>query len=197
MADNDNGRGKGFNVVPIVVALIGLVGTVGAAIIANLDNFHIPTLPTPSLSTSADMSTLRSLLREKNWQGSDEETWKLIRKISSTRRLDVEDIRSFPCQDLATIDKLWTDSSHQKFGFSVQKRIWQSVSQNFNYDSWLIFADRVGWRINGSWVRYNNFPFMTDAPMGNLPTRAVGLLWNDWGLERDIALMHRLESCQI
>ncbi len=44
--------------------------------------------------------------------------------------LRIQDIQLFPCIDLRTIDQLWVRYSNGRFGFSVQKRIWQSVGEN-------------------------------------------------------------------
>jgi len=41
--------------------------------------------------------------------------------------LRTEDIDNFPCEDLRTIDQLWVKYSNGRFGFSVQKRIYQSL----------------------------------------------------------------------
>ncbi len=43
------------------------------------------------------------------------------------RYLTIEDVENFPCKDLHIIDKLWVKYSYDKFGFSVQKEIYQSL----------------------------------------------------------------------
>jgi hypothetical protein len=50
--------------------------------------------------------------------------------------LDRFSIEKFPSQDLLTLDQLWRRYSKERFGFSVQKRIWQSISPNQNLDWW-------------------------------------------------------------
>ena len=63
--------------------------------------------------------------------------------------LDSVSIEKFTCTDLRTIDQLWIKYSNGRFGFSVQKRIWESVGgKPGDIDYRLLktkFGDRVGW----------------------------------------------------
>jgi hypothetical protein len=63
---------------------------------------------------------------------ADEETGAIMLKI--TRRvtagwLTEEDIQEFPCPDLQTINQLWVKYSNERFGFTVQSRIWENVGR--------------------------------------------------------------------
>ena len=83
-----------------------------------------------------------------------------------------EDIDNFPCEDLRTIDQLWVKYSRGKFGFSVQKHIYQSLGGTRNYDReiWEAFCDKVGWRQGGKFVVYSDLTFSLDTHfMGHLP----------------------------
>lgn len=192
-----SGNKKESSIIGQIVVAVAIALLAGGTAPWWWDEFFVRNKATTFPSSKLDTSYLNSYLKSKNFQQADEETWRLMRKSSGVEKLDVTALRSLPCEDLAAIDKLWVSSSDKKFGFSVQKSIWQSISGEFDYNSWLTFSDRVGWRVNGSWVQYNSFSFSVASLTGNLPTRAVGLLWNDWGLERDVALMNRLESCGI
>jgi len=81
---------------------------------------------------------------------------------------------------LRTIDQLWVKYSNGRFGFSVQKRIYQSLGGTRQYDEkvWEKFGDKVGWRKNNSWLYYNVLTFSEKAPEAHLPW--VGG-WGDWG----------------
>jgi hypothetical protein len=85
--------------------------------------------------------------------------------------LENEDIDNFPCEDLRTIDQLWVKYSNDKFGFSVQKRIYQSFggTREYNYETWNKFVDRVGWRKGENWLYYNDITFEKTALEGHLP----------------------------
>ncbi len=73
---------------------------------------------------------LQQLLSEKNWRKADKETLTVMCKIkgkTSTQNLSVDDIRSFPYEDLRIIDWLWLKYSDWRFGFSVQSLIFEQV----------------------------------------------------------------------
>ena len=93
----------------------------------------------------------------------------------SERYLYVEDVENFPCQDLGTIDKLWVRYSNGKFGFSVQKQIYQGLGGIKEYDKkvWEAFGDKVGWHKGGSWLRYSELAFSEKHYMGHLPVVVV------------------------
>jgi GUN4-like/Caspase domain len=121
-----------------------------------------------------DYTQLRDLLKAQNWQEADKETARLMLKVANREEegwLDVESINNFPCVDLRTIDQLWAKYSNRRFGFSVQKRIYQSLggTEEYNEKIWKAFGDRVAWRKEGSWVYYSNTTFALEAPEAHLP----------------------------
>lgn len=123
-----------------------------------------------------DYQRLRTLLAAQHWQAADQETAKLMLKVS--RRdgwLRVADIETFPAQELHRIDKMWREYSRDRFGLTVQKQIWQSIldKQKSHWQAWCSFGDRVGWRVKGNWVSYNRLQFSPDAPVGELPALIV------------------------
>ncbi|MFN7678203.1 MAG: GUN4 domain-containing protein [Cyanobacteriota bacterium] len=173
---------------------------------------------TSLVSQTAGTSTekLRQLLGEGRWRQADVETWLLLSPQAATSTVDpanskppdVANIRKFPCGALKAVDHLWAKNSGNKFGLTAQKNIWQNIDGYPNAASWFQFAEQVGWKIpargNEGWIPYGKITFTSDAPRGHLPTRVVGTrgaspsgpLWNDWGLERDQALMERLSFCK-
>ncbi|MBW4573635.1 MAG: GUN4 domain-containing protein [Tolypothrix carrinoi HA7290-LM1] len=128
-----------------------------------------PTQDNDNLSSEkgVDYTRLRDLLKAKMWKEADEETLKVMLKAAGRKQdgwLDPQSINNFPCTDLRTIDQLWVKYSNGRFGFSVQKRIWESVGESVEK-----FGDRVGLRRGGKWAKYTNFTFETHAPEGHLP----------------------------
>jgi hypothetical protein len=81
--------------------------------------------------------------------------------------LKVVDINNFPSKNLRIINQLWLHYSNGKFGFSVQKEIYQSLEKT--KDIWENFGDHVGWRKDGKWLRYYDLDFDINAPNGHLP----------------------------
>ncbi|MDE5083324.1 MAG: GUN4 domain-containing protein, partial [Trichodesmium sp. St18_bin1] len=107
-----------------------------------------------------DYRKLRDLLAVGRWKEADQETDRVMLKAArreSEGYLRKSDVENFSCQDLRTIDKLWVKYSNGNFGFSVQKQIYQSVggTKEFDYDVWIKFGDKVGWRKGGQWLDYS------------------------------------------
>jgi serine/threonine protein kinase len=118
-----------------------------------------------------DYSQLDRLLASEKWKEADQETAKKM--LEAARRTKEgwflsEDIPRFPCEDLRIIDQLWVKYSNGRFGFSVQKRIYESLGGSGEYDQkiWEAFGDRVGWRVNNTWLYHNELKFYTVAPGG-------------------------------
>ncbi|MEG4631682.1 serine/threonine-protein kinase [Microcoleus sp. AR_TQ3_B6] len=125
-----------------------------------------------------DYINLRNLLAAKKWKEADEETARVMCKVANREEegwLDRESIEKLPCEDLLTIDQLWVHYTNGHFGFSVQKRIYESLPKN--YKIWEAFGDQVGWRIKNksdiyhSWLEMSPSPkgWSLEAPPGNLP----------------------------
>ena len=164
-----------------------------------------------------DYTNLRNLLAAKNWKEADEETARVMLKVAGkeTARvmlkvagrekvgwLDTESIEKFPCEDLRTIDQLWVEYSNGRFGFSVQKRIYQSLggTREYNSEVWKKFGDKVGWRKKNEWLYYKDLTFSERAPAAHLPLlwgerrgvfRGSYCGWEGW------ELFSRVETCRL
>jgi hypothetical protein len=130
-----------------------------------------------SSEQGVNYTRLRDLLAAGKWKEADEETLAVMLKASGREEegwLNVESINKFPCTDLRTIDQLWVKYSNDRFGFSVQKRIWESVGGNpdADYETYCRFGEKVGWMKKGK-RRSIDYPeeviFNTSAPNGHLP----------------------------
>ncbi|MBD2679725.1 MULTISPECIES: GUN4 domain-containing protein [Nostoc] len=129
-----------------------------------------------------DYTRLRDLLKAENWKEADKETLAVMLKATGREQegwLDYKSIDNFPCADLRTIDQLWVKYSDGHFGFSVQKRIWESVGKDYEK-----FAHRIGWRkgmfFNKNWLSYSDLTFTRNSPQGHLPAATgmdVGVGW--------------------
>lgn len=147
-----------------------------------------------------DYTRLRDLLEGRNWKEADQETYEVMKKVLNND-WSSENLLNFPCKDLSTIDQLWVKYSNGHFGFSVQKEIYLSVGGKadgeYYKEAWEKLGDRVGWRVNSSWISYSNVIFDTSSPKGHLPLsleRAVGGLF--WWLVFS-SLASRLVKCNI
>ncbi len=129
-----------------------------------------------------DYINLRNLLAAKKWKEADKETARVMLKVAGREKegwLNTESIEKFRCEDLRTIDELWVKYSNGRFGFSVQKRIYQSLGGTSEYDEAIFerFGDRVGWIQKNERLYYNDLTFSEKAPEAHLPVRGRGGLW--------------------
>ena len=144
---------------------------------------------------------LQRLLATQQWKMADQETCAALLKVydaGPTAQLRPEQIAEFPCTDLRVIDQLWVKYSNGRFGFSVQKAIWQKYNTRYwdKAEVWRVFADRVGWRVNNllienHWKHYNELTFSLNAPAGHLP-----FLGEKFGIFTMEAIVDRLTACQ-
>jgi serine/threonine-protein kinase len=155
-------------------------------------------------SVGKDYTKLRDLLKAGEWKQADEETTRVMLAVCGRQKegwLKDENIDNFPCSDLRTIDQLWVKYSNGHFGFSVQKRIYQSLGGTRQYDEkiWEAFGDRVGWRKQRKqgklWLYYKDITFALTAPQGHLPVVGGILLRIEWEVFSSLA--SRLVKCNI
>ncbi|KZL49005.1 protein kinase [Nodularia spumigena CENA596] len=152
-----------------------------------------------------DYGKLLDLLAAEKWKEADEETFHLMLVATNREKdgwLEAKNIDNFPCEDLRIIDQLWVKYSHGRFGFSVQKRIYQSLggTREYIYEIWEAFGVRVGWRKGGEWLYYQDFTFSTSALQGHLP--AIYPVKKNGKYRGDArrgfsSLASRLEDCNI
>ncbi|GBF53037.1 serine/threonine kinase [Microcystis sp. 0824] len=127
-----------------------------------------------SRSTGVNYTNLRDLLAAGKWKEADVETTRAMLQAAKREKegwfTDV-DINNFSCEDLRMIDQLWVSASKGKFGFSVQKEIYESLggTSEYNGEVWNKFGDRVGWRKGGSWLYLSDVTYSAEAPKGYLP----------------------------
>ncbi|MBE9127879.1 GUN4 domain-containing protein [Coleofasciculus sp. LEGE 07092] len=148
-----------------------------------------------------DYRQLQQLLAAGQWRDADEATYLKMLEVAGRKPegwLRIEDIEAFPCDDLRAINQLWVRYSNGRFGFSVQKSIWESVGGKpgiDDYETEKNYAEQVGWRVNNEWLFYDNLTFTLDAPPGHLPTGVWGLLPPIW--VGSIGFFSRVGNCNI
>ena len=146
---------------------------------------------------------LRDLLKAGKWKEADLETTKVMIEITGKPELDEitpEDLQKFPCNAIMVIDQLWQKYSNNRFGFSVQLRLYQSVGGNMDTiraqkNEFLHrTGEKIGWRKNNKIVEYDDFDFSLDAPEGGLP----GSWWHSpYGAKMANFFLARLIACEL
>ncbi|PZO36076.1 MAG: hypothetical protein DCF19_22480 [Pseudanabaena frigida] len=144
------------------------------AIIINETNFL--SAPDPDINSlrNIDCNRLQDLLSSGKWQEANSETNLLILKLTNREKerfLRADDIKKIPQIDLLTIDRLWLNYSNERFGFSLQQRIWNDCHASLDiingaYD----FGSKVGWCVNNLWLHWKDMHYSLNAPEGHLPT---------------------------
>jgi hypothetical protein len=146
---------------------------------------------------------LQELLVAGDWREADRETIQVILSVTGASNLESitpNDVRQFPCNELHVIDRLWTNYSQGKFGFSVQAQLYQSVGGSLettiaqDYSVIERFGDRVGWRVNGNWQKCDDLDYTLNAPIGCHPSR----WWNSpFGAKMTNYFFARLITCKL
>lgn len=134
---------------------------------------------TPS-STSSKFDILQQHLSAQNFREADEETRRLLIVLAGEAAqkrgyVFFSEVQFIPEADLKAIDDLWRQHSNNRFGYSVQKRIFfDKVNQDFTN-----FFIKVGWmkKLDTEVDQYNYRAFPNefiwelndDTPGGHLP----------------------------
>ncbi|PZD73297.1 Ycf53-like protein [Acaryochloris thomasi RCC1774] len=145
---------------------------------------------------------LQDYLADHRWYEADQETIRLIQDIEGVANLEdlrPDDIRKFPCGQLQVLDQLWQTYSDERFGFSVQLRIYQELGGTLDttiaQDQTLVekWGDRLGWREGDRWRKCHELDFSLEAPLGCHPSG----WWNSpYGSKMTNYFLARLLTCE-
>ena len=132
---------------------------------------HFPTGVVPLRSEGGiDYTTLQQLLVKQDFLAADRLTLEKLCELAGSTALQrkwlyFSEVDNFPIADLQTINTLWLIHSQGKFGFSVQRELWLSLSKN-----WEKLWPKIGWKTGNNWTRYpNEFTWDLTGPKGHLP----------------------------
>jgi len=132
---------------------------------------HFPVGVVPLRSQGGiDYTTLQQLLVKQDFLAADRLTLEKLCELAGSTALQrkwlyFSEVDNFPIADLQTINTLWLIHSQGKFGFSVQRELWLSLSKN-----WEKLWPKIGWKTGNNWTRYpNEFTWDLSAPRGHLP----------------------------
>jgi hypothetical protein len=144
---------------------------------------------------------LEPVVAQHQWRQADELTTEAL--LASAYSKDSSfSYDNVDCDHLRAMDTLWLDHSEGRFGFSVQKDIYEATDNTpgyYNKAAWIRFGHEVGWnRIDGNieesindervaWLTSNELfgvvdgPSWVGAPPGYLPA-SVGLTFIEGGV---------------
>ncbi len=113
---------------------------------------------------------LQLMLVEQNFEDADRLTSSFLRMLAGKLAEErgyvfYSEVKNMSGKDLQTIDRLWTNYSTGRFGFSIQARILKSVGKKYE-----LLWPKIGWKKQGVWTRYpSSFTWSLDAPDGHMP----------------------------
>ncbi|XP_021721688.1 tetrapyrrole-binding protein, chloroplastic-like [Chenopodium quinoa] len=101
--------------------------------------------PTTSPDTAFSLDTLQRHLASGDFRQADDETRRLIIVLAGEAAVKrgyvfFSEVQFIPKDDLQAIDELWKKFSNNRFGYSVQRKIWLKVDKDFTR-----FFIKVGW----------------------------------------------------
>ena len=166
---------------------IGSQGAIGLKFKRKISETHLSQNPEIEFKSAKGINYARlwGLLNVQLWEEADLETMRIILQVMGREEgdwLDVDSIENFPSEDLQTIDRLWVHYSNGRFGFSVQKQIWEELGGQVDWEMECELGDLVGWRKDEEWVSRDDMNFSLEAPLGHLPRglgwcRCPGVSW--------------------
>ena len=144
---------------------------------------------------------LQNLLKEGQWLEADKETSRLILTVVGETDIELlrpDELEKLDCSELKVIDRLWLKYSNNRFGFSVQSRIYQELGGSIettieqNAEITKKWGDRLQWRKDGQWLKCTDLEYSPQAPEGGLPAQ----WWNSpYGSKMTNYFLARLMSC--
>ncbi|KAJ3703717.1 hypothetical protein LUZ61_007422 [Rhynchospora tenuis] len=150
---------------------------------SNLSSSSLATTPTSTTaattSTTPSLDLLERHLSTQDYRQADEVTRRLLIDLAGEAAqkrgyVFFSEVQFISSDDLRAIDQLWRTYSQDRFGYSVQKRLWEKSRKDFTR-----FFIRVGWmkKLDTEIEQYNyrSFPdefvweLKDDTPEGHLP----------------------------
>lgn len=163
-----------------------------------------------------DYTKLHNFLAAGKWKDADYETARLVPILAGEERrfyLRKKDLYNLPCKDLETINKLWLKYSKGKFGFSIQRKIYQNLGGSWylwkiyrlagatnKYHERVLktFVEKVGWWKRGKWNLVWSDVNPNTSYIGHLPWGAlVGDAESPKLTQRMELFLSRIDSCGI
>lgn len=129
---------------------------------------------------SSRYQKLEEFLKNHQWKEADDETYRLMIATVGKEEgqwFEEDDLLSFPCEELLSIDRLWVEYSESQFGFSVQKELYIEcggiADGQHHAEAWKSFCNTNGWMEKDEYIKVL---FNASAPRGHFPM-CEGYVW--------------------
>ena len=152
---------------------------------------------------SSRYQRLEEFLKNQQWKEADDETYRLM--ITTVGKdegqwFEEDDLLSFPCEELLSINQLWVKYGEGRFGFSVQKELYLEcggiADRKYHKEAWESFCNTNGWMEKG---QYMEAVYDTSSPRGHLPRVGISGMMMATHFRRWVAssFASRLIDCNI
>jgi hypothetical protein len=136
------------------------------------------------LKPSVTYESLESLLQSGDLAKADAETSKILLRLSRSDYMGFYPINprlysfyNIPCNDLLTVDRLWSSYSKNKFGLFIQSDRWQELTDGTGIEAHFIdYRSPEGKKIRhaveeiGKWARFPATDNFANIAPGSLPS---------------------------
>ncbi|TAF53411.1 MAG: hypothetical protein EAZ61_06980 [Oscillatoriales cyanobacterium] len=129
--------------------------------------------PSPSIapspgSTANEYQYLEDLLQEQRYEEADRVTWKIMLQLAGAEGrgyLELDELMLLPRSELIHLDQLWQSYSQGRWGFSVQRRLFEQADSDYSS-----LGKITGWMLDGTWLQKQNTIYdLEQSPPGHLP----------------------------
>ena len=142
------------------------------SLVCSLDDDDADSAASSSITTPV-LHKLHSLLASSSWELADAETRSLLIRFAGSGAVDrgwvyFTEAKQLHSSDLLLLDALWRHHSKDRFGYSVQRRVWMDAGRR-----WTQLFRKLDW-VHGEDDAYRKWPEEftyngTEAVRGHLP----------------------------
>ena len=116
----------------------------------------------------ADYQYLESLLADQRYEEADRVTWRLLLQLMGADGrgyVELDEWEVMPLSGLRKLDQLWQRYSQGHWGFTTQRRLFETVLCDYSE-----LGKQTGWMVEGTWLQKQNIIYdLERSPAGHLP----------------------------
>ncbi len=124
--------------------------------------------PTPETNSATEYQYLENLLKEQRYEEADRVTWRIVLQLAEAEGrgyLELDEVMLLPPAELVHLDQLWHRYSQGRWGFTVQRRLFEQAESDYSN-----LGKITGWMVDGTWLQKQNTIYdLEQSPQGHLP----------------------------
>lgn len=127
-----------------------------------------PKTVTETTNPATEYQYLENLLKEQRYEEADRVTWRILLQLAGAEGrgyLELDEVMLLPQAELLQIDQLWQHYSQGRWGFTVQRRLFEQADSDYSK-----LGKITGWMVDGIWLQKQNTIYdLEQSPQGHLP----------------------------